>query len=139
MRGDVRMKLLLKKFCNREMISYLIVGAITTLINILAYHMLCNEWRIENLIANVIAWSVSVIFAFVANDLVVFSTGEKKNSLLKRGIQFTGARVVSLLIDEAGMFLMVDVLSMNNLASKVCMNVIVVILNYILSKWFIFR
>jgi len=139
MRGDVRMKLLLKKLCNREMISYLIVGAITTLINIIAYHMLCNEWRIENLIANVIAWSVSVIFAFVANDLVVFSTGEKKNSLLKRGIQFTGARVVSLLIDEAGMFIMVDVLSMNNLASKVCMNVIVVILNYILSKWFIFR
>ena len=133
------MKLLLKKLWNREMIAYLIVGVITTLINIIAYHILCNEWEIENLIANVIAWSVSVLFAFVANDRIVFSTGEKKNSLFKRGIQFAGARVASLMIDEAGMFLLVDILSLNNLISKVCMNVIVVILNYILSKWFIFK
>ena len=133
------MNLLLKKIWNREMIACLIVGAITTMINIITYHILCNEWEIENLIANVIAWLVSVLFAFAANDRIVFSAGEKKNSLLKRGIQFTGARVASLVIDEAGMFLLVDILSLNNLISKVCMNVIVIILNYILSKWYIFK
>lgn len=133
------MKFLLEKLWNREMISYLIVGAITTLINIIAYHILCNIWQIENLVANVIAWVFSVLFAFVANDCIVFSVGKKKNSLMKRGIQFSAARVASLFIDEAGMFLLVDVLTMNNMVSKIGMNVIVVILNYILSKWFIFK
>lgn len=129
----------LKKIGSRELIAYIIVGGITTLINIVAYHLLCNEWKIENLIANVLAWSIAVVFAFFANDCFVFSQAEKKNSLRKRGMQFIGARIASLLIDEAGMFLLVDVLSYNNLISKVGMNIIVVILNYILSKWIIFR
>lgn len=133
------MKEWLKKAESREVIAYIIVGGITTLINIAAYHLLCNEWKIENLIANVIAWSIAVAFAFVANDCLVFSRTEKKNSLRKRGMQFVGARLASLLIDEAGMFLLVDVLFFNNLIAKVAMNVIVVIINYVLSKWIIFR
>ncbi|MFA9463034.1 MAG: GtrA family protein [Velocimicrobium sp.] len=133
------MQLLFKKLWNREVITYLIVGVITTAINIIVYHILCNEWELENLVANVVAWAVSVLFAFVANDWIVFSAKSKKNSLIKRWIQFIGARVFSLLIDEAGMFLLVDALSINNLFSKVCMNVIVVLINYILSRWYIFR
>ncbi|MEG2441287.1 MAG: GtrA family protein [Acetivibrio sp.] len=128
-----------ERFFTREIMAYIIVGIITTGINIISYDLLCNRLHISNLLANGGAWLFSVMFAFFANDRIVFKNMEGKNSWGMRLTQFLLARGASLLVDEMGMLLLVDVVHVNNLISKAVMNVIIVILNYILSKKIIFR
>lgn len=125
----------------KEVVSYLIVGVITTVINIVLYHICCNMAGIPNLVSNVIAWIAAVIFAYFANDLLVFkeTRGGSLKAQLRKAKLFFGARVFSLLVDEIGMFLLVDWLTVNNMFAKIAMNVIIVVLNYIFSKWFIFK
>lgn len=131
---------MIKKLINREVITYIIAGVLTTLVNIAVYHTTCNLLGIESLIANAIAWFLSVLFAFVVNDKFVFIQEKMppKQEFLKM-IKFFAARLFSFFIDEGGMLLLVDILAVNNMLSKIAMNVIVVILNYFLSKVFIFQ
>lgn len=129
-----------KKLLNREVAAYLVAGVLTTLVNIIVYHISCNILGIENLIANGIAWIVSVLFAFVVNDKYVFIQEKvtAKQEFIKI-IKFFLARLFSFFIDEFGMLVLVNILLLNNMLSKVGMNVIVIILNYIFSKLFIFQ
>lgn len=133
------MKNLKVQVVTRELFAYIIVGIITTAINILCYHIFYNKMHINNLSANALAWAFSVMFAFVANDLFVFQRQNRKYTLLFRGTQFFVARLTSLAIDEVGMFFLVDRFLINSLVSKIGMNIIVVILNYVFSKRVIFR
>lgn len=131
---------LLKKFWSREVISYLIFGVLTTVVNIVVYQTAYHKLSMENLTANAVAWLVAVIFAYITNSRIVFLTkpsGIKEE--LKQLAVFLGARLFSLGADELGMWLMVDVRRLNSLFSKIVMNVIVIILNYVLSKFFIFN
>lgn len=125
----------------REAAAYLIVGAVTTVINMAAYYICYNMAGISNLFSNGIAWVLAVIFAYFANDRLVFTEtkGGGFRAELKKMKRFLGARIFSLFVDEAGMYLLVDILFVNNMFSKVAMNVIIVLLNYILSKFFIFK
>lgn len=131
---------LIKKFFTREVLLYIIMGILTTAVNFIFYFLLCNIIGIQNLISNAIAWIVSVLFAYITNNRYVFLsyTGERKKELTKI-IKFFGARLFSFLIEEAGMFIFIDILSMNNLVIKVFMNVIVIVLNYVFSKLYIFK
>lgn len=137
---NAKLQLIITKLCNREMIAYLIVGGLTTLVNIVAYHIFCNKLGVANLVANIIAWILAVIFAYFANDRIVFISEKKgmQEEIIKAG-KFFAARIFSLGVDEAGMFLLVDLIFMNNLVAKIIMNVIVVIINYVFSKLFIFN
>jgi putative flippase GtrA len=131
---------LIKKFLNREVIAYLIAGVLTTLVNIVVYHITCNILGIESLIANGIAWVLSVLFAYVVNDKFVFIQDKlTPKEEIQKMFKFFLARLFSFFVDEGGMFLLVDVLAVNNMLSKIAMNVIVVIMNYALSKLFIFQ
>lgn len=125
----------------REAAAYLIAGAITTLINMVVYHLGCDVAGISNLPATALAWVAAVIFAYFANDIFVFTStrcGTWREQAGKMG-RFFCVRMFSLLVDMAGMFLLVDILEVNNMFAKVAMNVIIVVLNYVLSKFFIFR
>ncbi|MEG1741501.1 MAG: GtrA family protein [Acetivibrio sp.] len=128
-----------ERFFTREIMAYIIVGIITTGINIISYDFLCNRLHISNLLANGGAWLFSVMFAFFANDRIVFKNMAGLNSWGMRLTQFLLARGASLLVDEMGMLLLVDAVHVNNLISKAVMNVIIIILNYIFSKKIIFR
>lgn len=129
-----------QKLFTREIIMYLIAGVLTTIVNIISYHIFCNVMGIESLVSNGIAWVLSVLFAYVANDKFVFVQEKMtKQEEFKKFIKFITARLFSFGVDEAGMFLLVDIVFLYNLAAKIIMNVIVVILNYIFSKLFIFK
>jgi putative flippase GtrA len=92
------------------------------------------------LIANAIAWVLAVAFAFITNKLYVFRSKSFEPSLLRRElISFVGARLLTLGIDELGMMLLVSVMGMNDWIAKTIVNVLVIVLNYILSKLFIFK
>ncbi len=119
-----------------EIISYLFFGGLTTLVNILVFYLFSFVFNYA--ISNVIAWIVSVIFAFVVNKLFVFkSLG--KDKVRKEIISFFSFRILSLGIDMLFMYLLISVLFVNDLISKILVNIIVVIINYVFSKLFIFK
>ena len=126
---------MLKKILNKETILYLIFGVLTTVINIIVFSIM--ELLTTNLLFNnTVAWICSVLFAFITNRNIVFqSTGNK----LKELCLFFGARIVSLLFDNLLIFILIEKLMLNNILSKIIVNVFVVIINYILSKLIVFK
>lgn len=132
------MKELFNKY--KEIIMYLIFGVLTTLVNICVYYISTKICHIDYQISNVIAWILSVTFAFITNKLYVFDSKDKNiNIIVKEGISFYGCRLLSLGFDIAIMYIMVSVLNINDLISKVVSNIVVVIINYIFSKLIIFK
>lgn len=138
----------------KEIILYLIFGALTTLVNLVIFiafgAILGDELY---LVSNLIAWVGAVIFAFVVNKLFVFeSHNASRGKLARELLEFVGARVFSFGFEEVGFFLLVDVLTLGKLSftligfkitgqliSKVILAVVVVILNYFFSKYIIFK
>ena len=128
-------KLLFNKY--REYILYIIFGGLTTVVNFAVYYALnIFVWYI---IANIIAWAVSVVFAFVTNKIFVFeskNTSDKKT--LTEFIEFTLFRVLSGVMETALLYVFVDLLSQSENIFKIIISVLVVVLNYIFSKFIIF-
>ncbi|MDR0883297.1 MAG: GtrA family protein [Oscillospiraceae bacterium] len=173
---------LLQKILNRETILYLVFGVLTTIVNMGVYwvsmrafaalgwqgvgHLLDASKNYDYLDADIIAWVLSVLFAFVSNKLFVFESKswQRKVALREFGA-FVSARVVSLGVDIGGMFLLVSVLALDvwagglllrwwdiplahsvsdtmvqySLLAKCIVQVLIVLLNYAFSKWFIFK
>jgi len=123
----------------REVLLYLVFGGLTTLINIVAFYIL-RKLSLELQVSNVIAWILSVLFAFVTNKLFVFESKNKsKKENFKEMTSFFGFRVLSLLFDIGFMHLLVSILNIHEMISKILSNILVIILNYIFSKVFIFK
>lgn len=130
---------LIKKIVNRETIAYIIAGVLTTIVNFISYECL-YRLGFKNLTANAIAWVIAVAFAYIVNKKQVFLS--KSNSLsdeARKMSKFFGARLITLGIEQAGMYIFVDVLGFYRLLVKAIIAVIVIILNYLFSKIFIFN
>lgn len=121
----------------KEVISYLIFGILTTLVNIVVYTICDDVLQIQYLISNAIAWFVSVLFAYFTNRKYVFES--HNSSIINELVKFIGARVSTGIMDMLLMWLFVDVLSVQSMISKIIVNVVVVILNYLFSKLFVFQ
>ena len=90
--------------------------------------------------SNVAAWGAAVVFAFVTNKFMVFnSKSVDRLIIIKEFISFVGARVFSLLLQLAGIELMIDYANINEYIAKAVMTVVVVVCNYVFSKLFIFK
>lgn len=124
-----------------EIVKYLIFGGLTTVVNFIVYFISNGIFKIEELISNVIAWFLSVLFAYITNKIIVFkSTHISKKSILKEIISFFGARVFTLVLCDVLLFiLMVNVMHINSYIVKLILQVLVIVLNYILSKLFVFK
>ena len=120
----------------KEAVLYLFFGALTTLVNILSYTLLTKIFNIEYMLSNVTAWILSVLFAYITNRKVVFKSKNKK--VIKEAEKFLGARIVTLLIDMLFMYVTVTVLLLNDKIMKIISNIIIIILNYVFSKLFVF-
>ncbi len=120
-----------------EVISYLIFGVLTTVVNIVVYYV-CNTWLgINYLVSNAIAWIASVLFAYITNRKYVFES--KNTSMVSELAKFVGARLSTGIMDMILMWLLVDLLHINSMVSKIVVNVLVIVLNYVLSKLFVFK
>lgn len=127
------------KVMNREVISYLIFGVLTTVVNWAVYGVMIKS-GIDYRIATAIAWLVSVLFAFGVNKIYVFQSYERRMKyVIKEMTSFTLCRVASGIMEMVLMVIMVSLLHMGEYISKVLVSVAVVIVNYIFSKCFIFR
>lgn len=124
----------------KEVILYLVFGGLTTLINIISYAVFSYVFHMGTVVSTAAAWVVSVIFAYVTNKIFVFeSRTDTFRMLLKECISFFGCRFATGIMDVAVMYVSVDLLHFNDIVMKIISNVLVVILNYVFSKLFIFR
>lgn len=131
---------LYKKY--EELVNYVIVGGMTTLVSWGAYFacvctFLDAENAVELQIANILSWIAAVVFAYVTNRKFVFKSKEK--NILKEAMQFSASRVSTLLLDMAVMFVMVTLMGIHDGISKITSAVLVTIANYVISKFFVFK
>lgn len=132
------MKALFFKY--KELILYVFFGGLTTLVNWGMYWFLNDLVQIHYLWATVLAYISSVLFAYVTNRIWVFESKVHgvKGILTEMG-KFFLSRGVTFLLDLLCMYIGVDLLRVNDKMMKLLANVIVIVVNYILSKLFIFR
>lgn len=116
----------------RETLSYLFFGVLTVAINILSYELLSIVFGM--LIANTLAFFIAVLFAYWTNSTFVF----RVQHTWKNFLQFMGMRIGTLLIDNSGMYLLI-LFAVNDLFAKFIVNAIIIAINYVASKWIIFR
>ena len=117
---------------HRETISYLFFGGLTVLVNILLFALF--DLFFGEITANTVAFLLSVQFAYMTNTKFVFQAPYTKQNFL----QFWGMRIGTIFIDNGGMWLLLTV-GCNKFIAKCIVNVIVIVLNYIFSKFFIYR
>jgi putative flippase GtrA len=122
---------------DRELVLYVFFGALTFLVNIVTYFIFEDLMGINYLISNILAWFFSVLFAYVTNRIWVFES--KSPDILKEMSLFFGGRIFSGAVDTGLMYLFIDVLMISDLVSKIVVQVIVIILNYVFSKLIVFN
>lgn len=118
-------------------IIYLFVGILTTIVNFATYFLSREVFHIHYIDANILAWAVAVLFAYIANRTWVFQS--KNTNILREFWLFVFSRLFSLLLETGLLFIAVDALHSNDLAAKTVISILIIICNYITSKWIIFK
>lgn len=125
---------------NKDVLLYLFFGILTTLINILTYNFFSDFIKIDYLISNIIAWIISVSFAYITNKLYVFkSENLNYNGLLKEIFNFFYFRILSLIIEIVILYITVSIFKIDDFIMKIFTNILIVVLNYLFSKFLIFN
>lgn len=134
---SIKIKELFKK--HKEIILYLLFGVGTTAVDwVVSFALYAAKLNVHA--ANVVAWILAVIFAYVTNRLFVFES--KKNGVVHIMTEFTkfsASRVLTLLLQEVLVFALYDTLGINKYIVKIVSAIVVVVLNYVLSKLIVFR
>ena len=125
-----------------EIISYLIVGVLNTIVSwaawfACAYTFLDAQIVWQNFLLSLISWVVGVVFGYFMNRKYVFQS--KEPDMWTEFLQFSGGRISTWILDEVMMILMVNVMYINEAFSKIFVSVLVMIGNYIISKFFVFK
>ena len=129
-------------FKYKEIVNYLIFGVLTTVVSLVTYYIcvytvLDPEQAVQLQIANVISWILGVTFAYVTNRKFVFESNEKNK--IKEASKFVTSRIATLLMDMAIMYVGVTALKFNDKIMKLVSQVVVIVMNYILSKILVFK
>lgn len=120
-------------------INYLLFGGLTTIVNFIVFYIV-SKIGINVLLSNILAWFFAVLFAYFTNKKYVFnSKTESISCFLKELISFFGCRIFSLVLEEIILYVCVNLLNYNEYLIKIITQIIVIVINYIFSKIFIFR
>jgi len=129
----------ISKFLNKETISYLIFGILTTIVSNVTF-ILARYFSLGVVSANLISHFVAITFAFFPNKIFVFeSTNWKPLFVLGEMLKFFSTRFIAIFLETPLLVLLVNILGFNDALMKLFTSVLLIITNYILSKWFIFR
>lgn len=132
------MKQLIKKLYASSVVRYVFFGGCTTLVNLISFYVL-RKLRVGLNIANVISIILAILFAYVVNSRFVFQ--DKCETLadhIRPFCKFISARLMTMVIEVGGVWLLVAKLGMNDMVGKFATQFIVLILNYVFSKFFVF-
>ena len=134
----------MKRICeliqkNRDILLYLVFGVLTTLVNYIVYFPCCYL-GIPASVSNILAWVVSVLFAYVTNKPFVFRSKDwSMKTVVPEAARFFGCRIGSGALESSILFVTVDLLHWNSAVWKIFTSVLVVVLNYVGSKLLVFR
>lgn len=130
----------MKKENIKEIVLYFVVGICTTIVDFSTYLLFSRVLHIHPSIANAMSWTIAVTFAYLGDKIFVFKTQKFSLSIvLKEFGSFVSMRLISGLIDVSGFHLFSTVLGFKDIYVKFGLMIIVVILNYTFSKFFIFK
>ncbi len=131
---------LIKKMLANDKIRYLFAGGCTTLVNLIAFFLLRNFTDINRNTCNAIAIAMAIAFAYFINKLFVFKS--RKLGIIgtiSEMLSFVGMRLISMLVEILGFALLCDSFRFNELVSKLLIQVVVLVLNYMFSKLVVFK
>lgn len=124
----------------KEMLTYGVCGAIAAVLNLAVFAVLADVICINYLISTVIAWGCSTSFAFYTNKFFVFrSRSLKVDVVFREARNFFGSRCISGIIDVGGMYILASVVGMHHDLAKVLVLIFIIINNYVLSKFWVFK
>ena len=123
-----------------EGMRYLFIGGCTTLVNLVVFTVLCRLVHLDVNISNIISVAVSILFAYIANKLVVFrSHCNSFGELAAECARFIGARLATMVIEVGGVYVLYNIVHQDELIAKLETQVLVVIGNYFISRFIVFR
>ena len=132
-------KNLMKSLLNNEIILYIIFGIFTTIVNLLSFYIMNNMLNWEENIANLIAIILAVLVAYATNkDLVFHSKAKGNKEKMKEFLKFILGRAFTMLVEFLGGFILFK-LPIPNIITKIGLTIIVIILNFFISKFFAFK
>ena len=140
---------LIKKLANKETVLYLIFGVLATVLNIVLFYLFINVWKISTGLGNIIDTIVCILFQYFTNRIWVFESKNTGKEAIKEFIQFILARGLTAIIDQIFVVVGVDFFvakyisysrqGIFSMGIKILSNIIVIVLNYIFSKLFVFN
>ena len=131
---------LLKKFLTVEVVLYIFFGVLTTVVNIGSFAIITSCFKLEENISNAIAIILAVLFAYFTNkDLVFTSKAESFKEKILEFFKFMLGRAFTMFVELIGFYLLFNILGIQKLISKTLITVIVIILNFFISKFFAFK
>ncbi len=124
----------------REQLLYLFFGGLTFLLSVFLYWLLAHPLGLTPLLANGISWVACVAFAYLTNRTWVFSRkADCGRGILKEALSFAVGRLATLGLEELILWLGIEVLRIHDLIIKIAAQVLVIVGNYLISKWFVFK
>lgn len=131
---------ILQKFLSKEVIMYIIFGVLTTLVNLIISFVLVGALKIDGSIASAIGIISSILFAYFTNRKWVFNSQARGiKERLNEFWKFIAGRLVTMIIEQGGVMILYGALNMPFTPVKLSLTIIVIILNYIFSKFFAFK
>ena len=125
---------------NKSIISYLFFGGCTTVINWLSYYLCYTILDVSNIASTILAWFIAVVFAFVTNKIWVFDSKScDLKTIISEAVMFFAARIATGVLDVIVMWCAVDLFHLEPTVWKLLSNLLVIIINYFLSKLIVFR
>ena len=123
-----------------DILTYLVFGVLTTVVNYAVYLPVYNFCGISAAVSNMIAWVVAVAFAFLTNKPFVFHSHDwSAQTVMPELTKFVSCRIASGALETVILFLSVDCMNWNGNIWKLVTQVLVIIINYVGSKLLVFR
>lgn len=140
--GECMKKLFYELFFGKykEIVRYIIVGGCTTLFNLIVFTVLCKFLLMDVNISNIISVILSIVFAYITNKIFVFESHTHSfKELYLECSKFISARLLTMIIEVGGVFVLYNIIGQDELIAKLETQVIVLIGNYLISKFFVFK
>ncbi len=133
-------KKLFDRFNSNEIFRYLVAGGLTTLVNLVVFTVLRYGVKLSLTLSNFIAIVLAILFAFFINKYYAFKTpAKKKSEVLTEFVKFIGGRLFSMIIEIVGVYILAVWAGLPDMVAKIITQFIVVIVNYVISKLFVFK
>lgn len=124
----------------KEQLLYLFFGFCTFMVSLIIFTIGCYTFNLDEITSNNISWVIAVLFAYITNRTWVFvDKAHDFKGVVKEIFSFFAGRFITLLVENGIIYVFITLLGFNRILIKIIAQIVIIILNYIISKWFIFK